>query len=168
MKKLLLLILLGCASFAAAAPVEDAAPKPAAIQSFVRGSWKSILSAHKGRPAIVHFWGLTCGPCRTEMPDWGAWLKQHPTAPLITINADLVQSAPVAVGDFLDKSGLSRAENWSFDEDFVERLRFEVDPQWQGEIPFTLLIEPDGAAKRIDGVADMAEISAWLGSAAKP
>ena len=32
------------------------------------------------------------------------------------------------------------AENWLFSDGFVERLRFEIDPAWQGEIPRTLLI----------------------------
>lgn len=170
MKKRSFLILFWCGLFIAGVAAADDPPTsgPAALRSLERGSWKAILKAHQGEPTIVHFWGLTCGPCRTEMPLWGAWLKNNPTASLVTINADLVQNAPEMVEDFLGKSGLSLAENWTFDDNFVERLRFEVDPQWQGEIPFTLLIGPEGAIRRIDGVADLAEISAWLSSAPKP
>ena len=62
----------------------------------------------------------------------------------------------------LQKAGLSDAESWLFSDDFVERLRFEVDPQWQGEIPRTLLIARDGTTTTMEGVADFAQLRAWL------
>ena len=36
-----------------------------------------------------------------------------------------------------DHRRLAGAENWMFTDDFVERLRYEIDPQWHGEIPRT-------------------------------
>ena len=47
--------------------------------------------------------------------------------------------------------GLGSAENWIFSDGFVERLRFEIDPAWQGEIPRTVLIARDGTATTIRG-----------------
>jgi len=38
------------------------------MKPFGRGSWQEILRAHAGRPTIVHFWGVTCGPCKVELP----------------------------------------------------------------------------------------------------
>jgi thiol-disulfide isomerase/thioredoxin len=40
------------------------------LHPFKRGSWQEIRRAHAGQPIVVHFWGLTCGPCRVEMPKW--------------------------------------------------------------------------------------------------
>jgi hypothetical protein len=37
----------------------------------------------------------------------------------------------------------------------VERLRYEVDRQWRGEIPRTMLIGRDGSITTIEGTADM-------------
>ena len=53
-------------------------------------------------------------------------------------------------------------QNWPFGDGFVERLRYEIDPQWKGEIPRTLLIARDGTVTTIEGVADLKEVSAWL------
>ena len=39
---------------------------------------------------------------------------------------------PAATQSMLDKAGLSSAENFIFNDGFVERLRFEIDPAWQG------------------------------------
>jgi hypothetical protein len=88
--------------------------------------------------------------------------------PLVTINADMVQDAPEAAQEFLAKSGLSNAENWIFDDSFVERLRYEIDPKWQGEIPVTLLIGSNGSIRRIEGSAKLPEVSTWLNQQQAP
>jgi thiol-disulfide isomerase/thioredoxin len=133
------------------------------VHAFARGSWQQIRKAHAGAPLIVHFWGVTCGPCRAEMPQWGRFLNEREDLRLVTVDADLVPNAPTAVEAMLAESGLSaRAENWMFSDDFVERLRYEIDPHWQGEIPRTVLIAADGTTTALEGVADFAEIRAWL------
>jgi thiol-disulfide isomerase/thioredoxin len=132
------------------------------LHPFVRGSWKEIRQAHAGRPTVVHFWGLTCGPCRVEMPSWGNLLVERPGLELVVINADLVPNEPGAVSATLAQTGLAAAENWTFGDGFVERLRYEIDPQWRGEIPRTILIAADGAITVIEGVADLTEVRAWL------
>ena len=81
---------------------------------------------------------------------------------LVVINADLVPNEPGAVSAMLALTGLAPAENWTFNDDFVERLRYEIDPQWRGEIPRTLLIARDGTTTVIEGVADLETVRAWL------
>jgi thiol-disulfide isomerase/thioredoxin len=132
------------------------------LHPFKRGSWQEIRRAHAGAPIVVHFWGLTCGPCRIEMPKWGRLLQERPDLKLIVIDADLVPNTADAVSETLAKTGLSGAENWIFADDFVERLRFEIDPRWHGEIPTTLLITRDGKTTTIEGAADPGQVRAWL------
>jgi hypothetical protein len=60
------------------------------------------------------------------------------------------------------RRGLANADNWIFDDGFVERLRYEIDARWSGEIPLTYLIGRDGARTTIEGVADLAKIREWL------
>jgi hypothetical protein len=80
----------------------------------------------------------------------------------------MVQDATEPAEDFLAKSGLQNAENWIFDDSFVERLRYEIDPKWQGEMPVTLLIGRNGPIGRIEGSAKMPEVSAWLKEQQEP
>jgi thiol-disulfide isomerase/thioredoxin len=134
------------------------------LRPFVRGSWNEIRKAHAGQPTVVHFWGLTCGPCRVEMPNWAKFLHERPDLNLVVINADLVPNEPGAVSAMLAQTGLAAAENWTFGDGFVERLRYEIDPQWQGEIPRTLLIARDGTTTVIEGVADLETVRVWLDS----
>jgi hypothetical protein len=103
-----------------------------------------------------------------EMPAWGKLLAEKSDLPLVTVNADMVQDATEPAEDFLAKSGLQNAENWIFDDSFVERLRYEIDPKWQGEMPVTLLIGRNGSIGRIEGSAKMPEVSAWLKEQQEP
>src|SRR5260370_41707012 len=107
--------------------------KEGEIRPFKRGSWQEIRQAHVGRPTVVHFWGLTCGPCRVEMPVWGKLLQERSDLNLVVIDADLIPNQVEDAAEMLAKTGLSLAENWIFNYLFTARLRFEIDPRWQGE-----------------------------------
>jgi thiol-disulfide isomerase/thioredoxin len=136
--------------------------KEGEIRPFKRGSWQEIRQSHAGQPTVVHFWGLTCGPCRVEMPQWGKLLQERHDLNLVVIDADLIPNQIEDASEMLAKTGLTGAENWIFDDLFTERLRFEIEPRWQGEIPRTMLIARDGKTITIEGVADMARVRAWL------
>jgi thiol-disulfide isomerase/thioredoxin len=138
-----------------------AAETPRDLKPFGRGSWQDILRAHAGRPTIVHFWGVTCGPCKVELPILGGFMRDYAAIDVVTISADLVPDLPAATRSMLEKSGLGSAENWIFDDGFVERLRFEIDPAWQGDIPRTMLISRDGAITTIEGSAEMTDLQKW-------
>ncbi len=155
MKRQILAIVLLLAP-AISAPAQD----PPQLRLFGRGSWQELMKAHAGRPTIVHLWGVTCGPCKVEMPQLGAFMKENPEIDLVTISADVVPNLPDATHAMLERSGLTLAENWIFDG-FADRLRFEIDPTWQGDIPRTLLITREGDMTTIEGAADMADLKEW-------
>ena len=144
-------------SFLISAPASEA-PQ---LKPFGRGSWNDILRSHAGRPTIVHFWGVTCGPCKVELPLLGEFMKVHSAIDMVTVSADLVPDLPVATRSMLAKSGLQSAENWIFSDAFVERLRFEIDPGWQGDIPRTMLISREGTITTIEGSAEIADLNKW-------
>jgi thiol-disulfide isomerase/thioredoxin len=145
-------------SFLVSAPASEA---PTQLSPFGRGSWNDILRSHAGRPTIVHFWGVTCGPCKVELPQLGEFMKVHAAIDMVTVSADLVPDLPGATRSMLEKSGLQSAENWIFSDGFVERLRFEIDPGWQGDIPRTMLISREGAITTIEGSAEITDLNKW-------
>ena len=156
--KLRIFSLLVLAALLAATPVQA----DGQLRAFERGSWQAILRAHAGRPTMVNFWGVTCGPCKVELPLLGQLMRETPTLDVVTVSADFVPSLPETTASMLDKAGLSAAENWIFSDGFVERLRYEIDPGWQGDIPRTVLIARDGKITTIEGIVDIAEVRRWL------
>jgi thiol-disulfide isomerase/thioredoxin len=131
------------------------------LKSFERGSWQQILRIHSGRPMLVHFWGVTCGPCKVELPELGEFVKRNPSVDVVTIDADLVPNSEAASLSMLQAAGLSSAENWTFSDGFAERLRYEIDPAWQGDIPRTILISRNGDMVTIEGATEPAMLQRW-------
>jgi hypothetical protein len=136
-------------------------------QPFERGSWQALRQAHAGQPIVVHLWGLTCAPCLVELPHWGGLLRERPDLALVLIAADPVAEEPRRAASTLAKAGLAKAESWMFAERFDDRLRYEIEPRWRGELPRTLLIDRAGVVTVIPGVADLAQVRAWLDAQAK-
>ncbi len=154
----LLVTLLGVA-FAA----EATEPRP-----FERGTWAKLREAQAGQPVVIHLWGLTCAPCLAELPHWAALQGARPDLRLVLIAADPVPQDPERVAGTLARAGLGNAESWSFADRFHERLRYEIDPAWAGELPRTVMIGRDGKATVLPGVADLSTVKAWLDAEARP
>lgn len=135
---------------------------------FERGSWAKLTAEHAGQPTIIHFWGLTCGPCLVEMPKWGKLLAERPGMRLVLVAADPLPQSPEQVNGAVQRANLERAESWAFADRFYERLRFEIDPAWSGELPRTLLIAADGHRTVLPGVADLSLVRQWLDAQSRP
>jgi hypothetical protein len=131
---------------------------------FQRGSWAKLRAAHAGEPTVIHFWGLTCGPCLVELPNWGTLAAKRKDMTLVLLAADPLPQPAEQIALTLDRAGLGRAESWSFTDRFYERLRYEIDPTWSGELPRTVMIARDGTATVLRGVADLSKVRAWLDS----
>jgi thiol-disulfide isomerase/thioredoxin len=145
-----------------------AAAEAAEPMAFERGSWTKLREASAGQPTVIHLWGLTCAPCLTELPHWAALQAQRPDLKLVLIAADPVPQDPERVAGALARAGLGNAESWTFTDRFYERLRYEIDPAWAGELPRTVMIDRDGKATVLPGVADLSTVKAWLDAQAKP
>jgi len=159
-----LLVFLGLALGVAALGAAHAAyPLP-----FERGSWAKLRAAHAGQATVIHFWGLTCGPCLVELPNWGKLAADRPDLELVLIAADPLPQPTDQLAATLDRAGLAKAESWSFTDRFYERLRYEIDTTWAGELPRTLMIARDGTITVLVGVADLDTVRRWLDSQARP
>jgi thiol-disulfide isomerase/thioredoxin len=143
-------------------------PGPAALRPFVRGSWQALRAQHQGQPTIVHFWGITCGPCLTELPQWAALLRARPDLDLVLVDADPVPEASAGILDILARNRLASVENWIVADAFEEKLRYEIDPHWHGEMPYTVLIARDGSVSSFVGEADFARLRRWLDAQGRP
>src|SRR5690606_23773844 len=76
-----------------------------APRTFDKESWQELTQAHKDRPLIVHFWGLTCSNCMAELKDWGAFVREHPDASIVLVNWDRRSATPERIVAALVKAG---------------------------------------------------------------
>lgn len=142
---------------------------PAAALDFKpygRGDFAKLRAAHAGRPFIAHFWSVVCPPCIAELPAWAKILQEKRGLDVVFVNTDSPAEQPRAAAR-LEKAGLSGVAHYGFADDFAERLYFEVDPTWRGELPYTALVDAKGGVVTVTGAADDPLIVEWLGKTAQ-
>ena len=117
------------------------------LKSYQKGDWSN-------------FWGVTCAPCSKEMPQWGTFLKAHQNTKVIFIQVDDVSVD--SMQKMLAKAGLEKANNFYLAAPFDERLRYEIDPKWQGETPMTIVIDKNGKVTRKTGLMNFQQLQSQL------
>jgi len=154
MRKILfvLLFLFSCARWAYAGE-SDLIP-------YQKGDWKALLALANERPIAIHLWGVTCAPCAPEMAAWGKFLPKHPEDKVIFLQVDNVSKEMIHT--MLARAKLSNANNYYIAQANDEALRYEIDSQWFGETPVTILIDKSGNRESILGPVDFKYLQAWF------
>ncbi len=134
------------------------------FKPYGRGDFDQIshLQAHRAR--IIHYWSVTCPACIAELGQWAKLINEHRDINIIFINTDDNEDRERAATR-LEKTGLSNAIHYGFSDSFVEKLYYEVDKSWRGELPFTVLISASGSRVSITGAIDDPHFIAWLNQA---
>lgn len=133
-------------------------------RDFVSGSIQAIQDAHRGRPYVVALWALDCAHCKENLALLARLSARYPDIDLVLIATDATDAG--TVGDVLDHHGLAWAESWMFADGFAERLIYEVDPRWHGEVPRTYLFAPGQAVRAHTGRLDANVLQKWMSSQA--
>lgn len=150
------------AFIAAAAMLAATAAMAANIKPFGSGMWAKIVEEHKDKPFIVHLWGVTCAPCREELPEWGRLVQDKPPVSIVIVHAERLPPNPNEMHNMLEYSGLGELQTWAFADAPVIRLIREIDPNWRGELPVTMLVSRTGFTKLGIGKANLAEVREWI------
>lgn len=132
---------------------------PSEPAPFGHGDFARLSQAAAGQPTIVHLWGVSCAPCLVELPRWAAFLRQVPSLPVVFVQFDPLPLSRVSAA--LRRARLLAGEQRSVTGFADERLRYEIDPAWQGELPFTLLLGADASRLTFSGSADFGQLAAW-------
>lgn len=107
---------------------------------------------------LLNIWSTSCGPCVAEFPDLASIYKQYSMQNLEFIPISLDPPKDIAkVTEFLKEQHVGTADrvkallkkdgrttnNYLFDGD-TEDLAKALDPEWNGAMPHTLLIDEKG------------------------
>jgi len=105
---------------------------------------KDLVKNTSEKLRLINIWATWCGPCIAEFPDFVIIDRMYRGRPFeyISISADKPEKK-AEVLKFLKKNEASN-KNYIFNKDDVYQMIEAVDPDWQGGIPYTLLVEPGG------------------------
>lgn len=131
------------------------------VRPFVAGSLAQIQTARQGKPFILAFWSVACTYCPAELKTLGELKRRHPRLDIVLVAADTPDDA--AQTTQLAKSyGLGKAEQWVFADPMPERLRFEIDRRWYGELPRTHFYDRSHRIEAFSGIVPEARLQQWL------
>lgn len=161
-------------------PVDVAPIDAAGVAALRRGGTRNIR--------LYNVWATWCAPCVEEFPDLVATSRRFDMRnfEFISISMDRPADLPKAK-EFLEKQGAGLSarlrksvpaegrttNSYLFTGGTMEDLMKELDPEWPGGIPHTLLVDTDGKVIwRHSGVVDGDELRAkvldHLGNYYKP
>ena len=135
------------------------------FKPYGRGDFEILLKTRAGRPLIIHYWSVTCPACVAELSQWAALIGARKDIDIVFVDTDDLEERDRAAMR-LEKAALAGAVHYAFADSFAEKLYFEVDHDWRGELPFTVLVAQDGSRKTIAGGLDDPDMVDWLKSKA--
>ncbi len=145
----------------ACASAQPSAASGRELRPFAPGSMQTILAAHRGEPFVLAMWSLSCAYCQEELKVLSGLVRAHPNLGIVLISTDTPQESQAIVAT-LSRHRLPRAEAWVFGDTFVERLRYEVDPTWRGELPRSYLYGADGRRQAFSGGLSRQTLEHWV------
>jgi thiol-disulfide isomerase/thioredoxin len=103
-----------------------------------------VKNNSSGKLRLINIWATWCGPCVTEFPDLVIIDRMYRGRQFefITLSADKKEKKEEVLR-FLKKQEASN-RNYIFNKDNVYEMIEAIDPEWQGGLPYTLVIEPGG------------------------
>lgn len=113
------------------------------IQTFNLGSFQQILRENAAQPFVLAIWSVDCPSCLKDMLVINEIRQKHPDLKFIMLSTD-EPTAMQAVKGILARNGLMDVENWIFGTVDAQKLRYEIDPSWYGELPRTYFYTASG------------------------
>jgi thiol-disulfide isomerase/thioredoxin len=134
--------------------IEDWSKEPVNLDTIDSLSITSVLANKTKNLILINVWATWCGPCIIEFPELININRMYRVRnfEMITISADRF-TARNKVLDFLVKNQAS-CKNYIFEQDDKYKLIEAVDKEWQGALPYSLLIAPGGNIifKEVDAI----------------
>lgn len=136
----------------------DFAAKEVTLEAIDAAELKKLAANRTEKLRLFNLWATWCGPCVAELPSLVQIGRQFETRgfDMITISTDepgraddvlrILRESNAALPDRTEKSVKAEGRstnNYLFKGD-TDTLAEALDPEWQGPLPYTLLVDPGG------------------------
>ena len=123
---------------------EDWAEEPVTVQPVDANDIGQIMANESGKLRLVNVWATWCGPCVIEFPELVKIYRMYNGRDFefVSISADKPNRKD-KVQSFLEEH-LASNPNYIFASDDNYRMIEAIDKDWQGSLPYTLIIKPGG------------------------
>jgi len=136
-------------------------PAQAEPSAFTSGSYQQLLSNNTNQPFMLVIWSVNCSSCLKDMALLSSIHKSRPELRMVMLAADEL-SAAEQIQQILEKNQLSDIENWVYAEENTQKMQFEIDPKWYGELPRTYFFDKAHQRTGVSGVLSKEDYDAML------
>lgn len=116
--------------------ISSSQAEPQFVKTFNPGSYQQILRENAGQAFVLAIWSVDCPSCIKDMTVLSQIRQNNPNLKIIMLSTDEPANTS-EVKNILARHQLNDLENWIFGSDDAQKLRYEIDPSWYGELPRT-------------------------------
>lgn len=122
----------------------DWAKEPVKLDTISAAGIANVLKNHTDKLRLINLWATWCGPCVAEFSDLVTMNRLYRDRGLefVSISADDPANKDKAL-KFLQRKQAS-GTNYIYSGDDKYKMIEAVDPKWEGALPYTVLVDPDG------------------------
>jgi peroxiredoxin len=120
------------------------ATQPVILEMIDEAGVKDLLKNSSDKLRLINVWATWCGPCVNELPSFVTINRMYRRRDFefITISADAPEKKDKVLKAL--KNLKAANTNYLFSSDDKYKLIEAVDPNWNGALPYTVLVEPGG------------------------
>ncbi|TDB65973.1 redoxin domain-containing protein [Arundinibacter roseus] len=120
------------------------AKEPVAVELIDEAGIRKLIKNDSDKLRLINVWATWCGPCVTEFPDFMTMhhMYRNRDFEFVSISADSPDKRDKVLKFLTGK--LASNPNYLINFEDKYKLIEAIDPNWQGALPYTILVEPGG------------------------
>lgn len=130
--------------------------------AFTQVAFNEIKAQYQGKKWLTLLWSVDCPPCMKELALVQKLQQQKKNLAIVIINVDTHENSEQERNDILAHFGLTPLKNLYFREGAEDQTRYQIDPQWFGELPRSYFIDEAGTFHGKSGLVSKALLTRWL------
>jgi thiol-disulfide isomerase/thioredoxin len=123
---------------------QDWREKPVNLEEINNEGMKILMNNDSDKLWLINVWATWCAPCVIEFPEFIDIHRMYMGRDFefISLSADKLDQKEKALKFLTSKN--AAVKNYIYAGTDIYELISIVDPEWDGALPYTVLVEPDG------------------------
>lgn len=143
------------------AGIKEPYSKNVVLKPFNKHSLTQIMQDRIGQAFIMVLWSIDCPPCLKELEHFQTLRAEFTHSNFVLVSTDSAEDS-AEIQKILNSHELNNVDSWIFSDRLPERLRFQIDPNWYGELPRTYFYGADHTRTAYSGMLTYTQLQQWL------